>query len=142
MAILITDLTNIQLTLQNTFQEAFQLTSYEDGTDALVLAAGNSQRVGNALYYIASGDYNVLGSVSDGACYIYLSDLGAGIGAATLSNTDPTFYPNLGGYYNTAGDRAIFSMTQDGTSYINRVRLVDKELKNARDRQFILALIL
>jgi len=146
MSILITDLTDIQQTLQNTFQEKFQLTDYDNAPGPLVLAAGNSIRVGGSLYYITNGDYTVTDNVPTPTtgttpCYIYLSDVGGGIGAATLEDDIPTFDPNKAGYY-FGNARAIFSMSKDSSNnFINRVRLVDAELKRAHDRQLIYSII-
>jgi len=146
MSILITDLTDIEQTLQNTFQEKFQLTDYDNGGGPLVLAAGNSIRVGGSLYYITGGDYTVTDNVTTPgsgttACYIYLADAGSGTGVATIETDTPTFDPNNAGYY-FGNARAIFSMSKDSSgNFINRVRLVDAELKRARDRQLIYSLI-
>ena len=126
MSILITDLTDVQQTLQNTFQQCMHLTNYTDGTGSLLVAAGNSERVGGALYYVTGGDYTVTdpGGLIDGDIYIYLTDTGGGVGDAYLSNTGPIFDSNNGVWYND-GDKAIIYMVKSGTSYNKKARLSD-----------------
>jgi hypothetical protein len=123
--ILITDLTDIEQTLKNTFQQVFQLTQYTSGTSSIVLAAGNSERVGGALYHIANGDFTVTDpGVADGVAYVYLTALTATTGDAYLSAQVPTFDSNSGGWY-FDGDKAIIRLVKNGAVFDRKERLSD-----------------
>jgi hypothetical protein len=119
------DLTDVQDTLQATFQRDFELTTYADGS-TITLASGTVEEVGGYLYRVEGGDLAITdGGVANGTVYVEISDDGDGTGTAELSTTAGTWDPNLRGYYKVTGEKTIFAMTKAaGPVYSNRGRLL------------------
>ena len=125
MAITVFDPSDVPGTLQSTYLDPFELTSYADGTTTLKLASGRTEEIGGALYLVDTADFTITtAGPTDGVVYVYVGEDGItpGNGAAYLSKTAPTFDPNKGGYY-SGSDKAIFRMTKSGTTYTLKRRL-------------------
>ena len=116
------DLTDVQDTLQGTFQMHFQLTTMADG-GSLALSAGRTEEVGSYLYRVEGGNVTVTDSgAAEGTVYVYINDDGDGTASATVSDTAPTYSGTKGGFYSGTA-KAIYVMTKSGSSYNNRMRL-------------------
>ena len=118
------DLTDVQDTLQGTFQRDFELTDYTD-SPIIELAAGTVEEVGGFIYRVEGGDIVVADSgVINGTVYIEVSDDGDGTASAEVSATSGTWDPNLRGYYKPTGEKTIFAMVKSaGPTYSDKFRI-------------------
>jgi len=122
MAINKIDMTQVNETLQATFQKPMWLTTNADDT-TLALAAGTVEDVGGYLYRVDGGVESVVDSgVADGTAYIYIRDPGTGVATAELLADVPAWRSTEGGYYNGTG-KAIFVLEKSGTTYSKKQRL-------------------
>ena len=122
MAINKIDLTQVNETLQATFQQPMWLTTNTDDT-TLALAAGTVEEVGGYLYRVEGADETVTDDgVPDGTAYIYINDPGTGVAVASCKGVPPTWSATKGGYYR-ANTKAIFVLVKSGTTYSKKQRL-------------------
>lgn len=136
------DLTDVQDTLQGTYQQSFELTDYTDSA-TISLASGCTESLGDDIYRVESGDLTITDDgLSDGTVYVLVLDDGDGTASAYLSTKGGTFDPNKRGYFiNDAsaddGAKVVFTMSKYSGVYYGKTKRDLKTISNLKAGQLI-----